>query len=151
MLPRFRTATYLSIITALWCWVLTAGYTIWKFGYVDGYLELGEIPFNPTIPITYLTLFMLTIGAFGVTFVVGIIATMVSPPRWHLWAVLAAWCIGAGVAAIDVSFLFLDHGGGTWLPHEALRATFFHPIVTPFWIILGLAGTASLTRPLRTD
>ena len=138
------------MITALWCWLLCAGYVIWKFGWTDGYLALGEIPFNTSYPVTYATLFIYTFGAFGITFAAAFALTLVSPYRLRIAALCIAWLMGSAVAAVDTSFLFLDHGGGTWLPHEAVRAKFYHPIVTPFWVVVGLTGTASLTRFLRT-
>ena len=148
-MERLHTAATLSLITALWCWLATALYSLWKFGIVGGYLAQGFIPFPSTIPINYLSFFMFTIGAFGVTFMIALFATFIIPPRWALIALWAAWLVGATLAAVDVSFVFLDHGGGTWLPREALRAQFFHPIITPFYVVLGLAGTASLTRYRR--
>jgi len=149
MLSRLTTAAYLAMLTALWCWLLTASYVIWKFGFVEGYLALGQIPFNPSIPINYLLLFILTFGAFGITFVTAFALTAIAPPRLRLLALCMAWIVGGAFASLDASFLFLDHGGGTWLPHEAFLARFYHPIATPFWIVFGLAGTASLTRSLR--
>ena len=148
-MAKLLTSASVSIVTALWCWLLTAIYALWKFGLVDGYLAAGEITFPSTLAINYLSFFMFTFGAFGVTFFVGFVLCALSPASWNLGFLCLAWLVGAAVAAVDVSFVFLDHGGGTWLPREALRAKFYHPIVTPFWIALGLAGTASLTRLLR--
>ena len=88
-------------------------------------------------------------GAFAVTFLVAFVLTALTPRPLHAAVLCLSWLIGAGFMAVDVSFLFLDHGGGTWLPQEAVRAKFYHPIITPFWILLGLAGTASMTRPAR--
>lgn len=149
LVPHLLSAARLSLMTALWCWLLTALHAIWKFGVVEGFLELGEISFPSTIPITYLSFFMFTFGAFGITFMVAFALCAVTPPRGRLIALCVAWLIGGAIAAVDVSFIFLDHGGGTWLPQEAFWARFYHPIVTPFWIGFGLAGTASLTRSLR--
>ena len=146
---RLQTAAILSLMTALWCWLLTGLHALWKFGVVDGFLALGEIPFPSTMSINYLSFFMFTIGAFAVTFLVGLVGTSVVPRRYALIPLCGAWLIGGLLAAVDVSFVFLDHGGGTWLPREAFVAQFYHPIVTPFWIVFGLAGTTSLTRSRR--
>ena len=148
-LSRLRSAFYLSFITALWCWVLIACYVIWKFGYREGYLELGEIPFYYLKPVNYLTLFMINYGAFAITFVAAFILCLLVPKHWRIAALWIAWLLGAGMTAFEMAFLFLDHGGGTWLPIEAFLHTFFHPTMTLVWVVVGLAGTELLTRFLR--
>jgi len=53
------------------------------------------------------------------------------------------------LGAADLSFIYQLDFGTTWGPTEAVRALFFHPVITPFMVVFGLAGTASLTRILR--
>jgi len=139
----------MAFITALWCWLLTGLHGIWSLGIVRGYLDGGMMPLYPSLPVTYATFFMHSIFGPAVTFLLGCFACSVLPRVWHLMALMLAWGIGAFLGASSLAFEFQIDFGMTWAPTEAVRALFFHPVVTPFWLILGWAGTASMTRPFR--
>ncbi|MGJ8612148.1 MAG: hypothetical protein ACSHWY_13690 [Octadecabacter sp.] len=149
VINRLRTAASLALITALWCWLLTVLHAIWSFGIVLGYLDGGRIPLHPSLPVTYASFLMQALGAFAITFILALVACTAAPRRFHLAILMVIWLIGGYWGATDAAYYYQIDFGMTWRPHEAFRALFFHPIVTPFWIGLGLAGTASFTRPLR--
>jgi len=147
--PRLRIAILLALITGLWCWLLTALHGIWSFGIVHEYLYGGRIPFSPTFPVTYGSFFIDALGAFAAPFLLLIIVCAIVPRQYHLMSVILGWLIGAWIGASNISFMYQIDFGTTWGPFEAFRALFFHPIVTPFWLIFGVLGTVSLTRPVR--
>ncbi|SMX38075.1 hypothetical protein [Octadecabacter ascidiaceicola] len=149
VLPRLRHAALLAFITALWCWLLTALHGMWSFGVVLDYLNDGRMPLYPSLPVTYGTFFIYTITAPIVVFLLAFVACAALPPTYHLAAIMLAWTIGGFLGATGLAFEFQFDFGATWVGIEAFSALFFHPIMTPFWIIFGLAGTASFTRPLR--
>lgn len=149
LVARLRTAAGLALVVSLWCWLLTALHGIWSFGIVLGYLDGGKIPLYPSLPVTYASFFMYTLGAFAITFPLAFVVCSFLAARFHLAALMLIWVVGAYWGALDITFTYQIDFGTTWRPHEAFLALFFHPIVTPFWIALGLAGTSSLTRPLR--
>lgn len=149
MTSRLRGAALLALITSLWCWLLTALHGIWSFGIVLGYLDGGRVPLYPTWPVTYSGFFMDAIGAFGVPFVLILTLCIALPSRFHLAIALIAWVIGGWVGAGNTAFIYQIDFGTTWTPIEALKALFYHPVVTPLWLVLGMLGTVSLTRPIR--
>lgn len=149
MVARIRHAALLALITSVWCWLLTALHGIWSFGIVLGYLDGGKVPLYPTWPVTYWGFFMDSIGAFAVPFVLALTFCALLPRPAHLAILLVAWLFGAYIGADNTAFIYQIDFGTTWAPTEAIRALFYHPIVTPFYVLLGLAGTASLTRAQR--
>lgn len=148
-MSRLLTASALALVTSVWCWVLTAGHSIWSFGIVLGYLDGGRIPLYPTFPVTYGSFFIDTFGAFSVTFLFVLLVSLALPKRAQLTIVCVGWFIGAWVGASDTAFTYQIDFGTTWAPFEAMRELFFHPVVTPFWLLFGMAGTVSLTRAIR--
>lgn len=150
MIGRLRVAALLGLTTSLWCWLLTTLHCIWSFGIVLGYLDGGQVPLYPEWSVTYGGFLMDAIGAFLVPFVLIFTLCTVLPHRFHLASTLTAWVIGAWVGADNTAFVYQIDFGTTWGPTDALRALFYHPIVTPLWLMLGLAGTVTLTRNLRT-
>jgi hypothetical protein len=90
-----------------------------------------------------------TLGAFAVPFVFILTFCIIAPTRFYIGIAMVAWLLGALSGANATAYIFQIDFGATWAPLEALRELYIHPIVTPFAVILGLAGTASLTRFLR--
>ncbi|MCW1951025.1 MAG: hypothetical protein KIH44_006640 [Octadecabacter sp.] len=149
MVLRLRHAAMLALITSVWCWLLTALHGVWSFGIVLGYLDGGRVPLYPNWSVTYWGFFMDAIGAFAVPFLLILTVCSVLPKYTHLPVLLTAWMLGAFIGASNTVFIYQIDFGATWAPLEALRALYVHPIVTPFCILFGLAGTVSLTRPQR--
>lgn len=139
----------LALVTSVWCWVLTAGHGIWSFGIMHGYLDGGRIPSSPTFPVTYGSFFIDSFAALWVPFTIILLLCLALPTWQHLIIVLMAWLIGALVGASQTIFAYQIDFGATWGPGEGFRGLYYHPIVTPFWLLIGLAGTASLTRSIR--
>lgn len=146
---RVLRAALIAGITALWAWLITALHAAWSFGIVEGYFDGGRVPLYPTIPVAYGEFFFFATLTLFITFVLAAIWCSIAPQRFHLIGLLVAWAIGSWAGAENVSFIFQIDYGTTWGPTEAVRALFFHPLVTPFAVILGVLGTHSLTRPLR--
>lgn len=149
LLRRVLFAAVAAVLISLWCWLIAAFHAAWSFGIVEGYLEGGRVPLYPTIPVTYGEFFFFTVIAPMLTFVLALIWGSIAPQRYNLIGFFVCWLIGFWAGAENVSFTFQIDYGTSWGPTEALRALFFHPLVTPFAIVFGLAGTATLTRPLR--
>lgn len=93
---------------------------------------------------------MHTLGAFAITFILALVVCSVVVGRFQLAALMIIWLIGGYWGGTDLAFIYQIDFGTTWRPYEAFRGLFYHPIVTPFWIAVGLAGTSSLTRAFRT-
>ncbi|MDG1408762.1 MAG: hypothetical protein P8Q50_13355 [Octadecabacter sp.] len=147
---RFLTAALLTIITSLWCWIITALHGAWSFGIVEGYLDGGRVPLYPTMPVIYGEFFFQALVSLLITFALAVIWCSFAPQPLRLIGVLVAWLIGFWAGAENISFTFQIDYGTTWAPFEALRALFIHSIVTPFALVMGVLGTYSLTRPFRT-
>ena len=107
------------------------------------------MPLYQTWPVTYGGFFMDAIGAFAIPFVLILTFCALLPKYAHLAVLMVAWLFGAFIGANNTAFIYQIDFGATWGPLEAIRALFFHPIVTPFFVLFGLAGTVSLTRLLR--
>lgn len=149
MTQTLRTAAFLALITALWCWLLSALHGIWSFGIVLGYLDGGMVPLYPSWPVSYWGFFMDAILAFVLPLMLVFTVCIVVPAQRSLIVILIAWAFGAWVGAANVSFIYQIDFGTTWSPWEAVTELFVHPVFTPIWLVVGLVGAASLTRPLR--
>ncbi|MBU2992977.1 hypothetical protein Q4555_02755 [Octadecabacter sp. 1_MG-2023] len=149
MAKILRNAALLALVTALWCWIMSALHGIWSFGIIRDYLDGGVVPLYPSMPVTYMTFFMYATGAFMVSFLAVFTLCVLAPSKFRLAIVLGAWLIGAWMGAANISFLFQIDFGTTWRTWEAILSLFVHGLFTPIWLFIGLWGTEALTRPLR--
>ncbi|MDA9208512.1 hypothetical protein N9O61_06495 [Octadecabacter sp.] len=146
---RLRRAAALAIVTALWCWLLTAAHGIWSLGLERGYLDGGRIPLYPSLPVTYGSFFIDSFSALFITFLFAFGMSAVLPRTYHLPSACIAWGVGAYIGLSGIAFVYQIDFGTTFAPFEATRALILHPFVTPVWLVLGIAGTAFLTVPFR--
>ena len=148
-LRRVLRAALLALITALWAWAVAALHGIWSLGIVEGYLDGGRVPLYQTIPVTYTEFFLQGAVAPVVAFPLILIWCSFAPQRFHLAGLFVSWLIGVWAAAENISFTFQIDYGTTWGAGEAIRALFYHPVVTHFALVFGLLGVFTLTRPFR--
>ncbi len=148
-LLKLRRAAALAIVTALWCWLLTAAHGIWSLGLVGGYLDGGRIPLYPSLPVTYGSFFIDSFSALFVAFLFTFGFSVALPRAYHLPSACIAWVIGAFIGLGGIAFVYQIDFGTTFGPFEATLELILHPFVTPVWLVLGLAGTAFFTIPFR--
>jgi len=149
VIAKAYTALKLALITSVWCWCLTALHGVWSFGIVRDYFDGRETPFYPYEPATYATFFICALSALFTTFLACFVGCFAVPYKRHLLVIIAAWLLGAYFGATETAFAFISDTGSTWDELSLLTALFYHPIVTPIYLIVGIAGAVVFTRPLR--
>ncbi len=122
---------------------------MWSFGVIDGYSDGRTMPFYPYGSASYGTFFLSAIGAFVIAFFATFFACSALPQRFHLGAVIAAWLLGAYVGARGIASRFTADQSMIPQVWDVFTGLHLHPIVSPFFLFLGVAGLASLTRPFR--
>lgn len=148
MFDRLRYAAPISLIAAVLCWLLTSLHGLWSYGIALGYLG-RSVPNYPQWTVTYWSFFMDSMGAFFVTFFIGLLLCAVLPRRHQLPALLATWLFGFYCGAVGTAFVYERDFSDIWVPLDAFMSQYVHINVTPIVVVLGMVGTAVLTRSRR--
>lgn len=151
MFARISTAASIAIVASVWCWVVVTLHGILSIGIVLGYLEGSTIPLTPSLPVTYGTFFVQSIGAFVVPFFLILMQCSIAPRGYAFAIVALCLVVGFYTGAGDIAYAFQLDFGTTWGWGEAARALFYHPVVTPFAIVFGLLATYAFTRHIGAE
>jgi len=149
MYARLLYAAPIALIAALLCWALTALHGVWSYGIVLEYLGKA-VPIYPDWTVTYWSFFMDSMGAFLVTFFVGMLLCAVLPARHQLPALLATWLFGFYCGALGTAFIYESDFSDVWIPFDAFKSRYIHIIVTPIVVLAGMVGSILFTRSRRT-
>jgi len=144
-MSRLPASLTVALLGALLLWAALSVNTIIVIGYELGYLSDGRFPLYPTIPVTFLSLSLLSIPILLLYALITAALTFIAY-RWPLWPLLALiWLVAGWIAAGYIAYEFQIDFGTTWTSTEAIQSFFYRPYVT-----LPLAAVALVAFILAT-
>ena len=152
-MSRLPASLSVAAVGGLLLWLALGINTVLVVGYELAYLNDGRFPLYPTIPVTHLSLALLSLPIVLLFALICAVLTFVAR-NWPIWPLLGLLWLGAGwVAAGYIAFEFQIDFGTTWTTSEAIRSFFYRPYITPPLALIGVGlfiwATRRILRPRR--
>ena len=154
-MSRLPASLAVALTGALLLWLALGINTVLVIGYEFAYLNDGRFPLYPTVPVTYLSLSLLSLPIVLLFALITTVITFVAR-NWPIWPLLALLWLGAAwIAAGFIAFEFQIDFGATWTTSEAIRSFFYRPYITLPLALIGVAtfiwATRRILRPRKNS